>query len=105
METQELIFFSFLKDNLEGGVESENRKIYVDPLGVLWKALWWRIKIALKETLVKQKVSVVPRDSDWLDHSSVFPTWVSFFLQILYATKLLNAALQKHSPSEEEAFI
>lgn len=41
---------------------------------------------------------------DWVTYQSSW-LYVSFFLQILHATKRLSAALQKYSPSEEKAFI
>lgn len=70
----------FWKATWKGEKKSENSKIYVNPLGVLWKSLWWRIEIALKQTLLKQKVSVVPRDSGWLGHLSVLLTLSFLFL-------------------------
>lgn len=44
METQGLV--GAVKDK-----KSENSEIYVNPLGVHWKALWWKIEIALKEAV------------------------------------------------------
>lgn len=97
-------WFFFFKTTRKEKKKNENSKIYANPLGVLWKSLWWRIEIALKETLLKQKVSVVPRDLGWLGHlSAAFLTWNFLFLANS-ATKLPNTALQKSSPSEEEVF-
>lgn len=63
---------------VKGKKKRENSEIYVNPLGVHWKFLWWKIDIALSETLLKKKSQCCVKEERLAGQLSSL-SWFSLF--------------------------